>query len=216
MELLITTSIYIHAFLGGLGLITGVGSMAVKKGSGIHKKMGKIFSISMIASCILILPITWVPGHISPFLFLISLFTIYLVLVGNLSLTFKKRDKLKADSIDKGLSIGMAIFSIFMLVYGIYGLFNTVQDNALFLVFGGLGLFLTFRNFQFYKNFKEKKIAWLLSHLTFMIAALIASFTAFIVAGLHMWNIVAWVTPSIIGTIYIIYWRRKMKAKIAS
>ncbi|MEO9893735.1 hypothetical protein [Aurantibacter sp.] len=214
MELLITIIIYLHAFLGGLGLITGVGSMAVTKGGKKHKKMGKIFSLSMVLSCILILPITWLPNHKSLFLFLISLFTIYLVFIGNRSLTFKKRDKREADIIDKGLSITMALFSSFMLIYGIYGLFNPVQDNALFLVFGGLGFFLTFRNFQLYKTFKEKKIAWLLSHLTFMIAALIASFTAFIVAGLHLWNIVAWVTPSIIGTIYIIYWRRKMRSKI--
>jgi len=216
MEQLITSAIFVHAFLGGLGLITGVGSMAVKKGSPIHKKMGKVFSISIIASCVLIVPITWVPGHESLFLFLISLFTIYLVLIGNRSLTFKLRDKLRADFFDRALSITMAMFSLFMFLYGIYGIFFPVEDNALFLVFGGLGLFLTYRNFQFYKSFKEKKVAWLLSHLTFMIAALIASFTAFIVAGLHLWNIVAWVAPSVIGTFYIIYWRRKMKPKIAS
>lgn len=214
MEQLITIAIYVHAFLGGLGLITGVGGMAVKKGSPIHKKMGKVFSISMIISCTIILPITWLPGHVSLFLFLISLFTIYLVLIGNRSLTFKRRNKLQADSLDKGLSITMGIFSLFMLIYGIYGLFNSTPGNILYLVFGGLGLFLLFRNFQFYKTFKENKIAWLLSHLTFMIAALIASFTAFIVAGLHLWNIVAWIAPSVIGTVYIIYWRRKMRAKI--
>jgi len=39
MEETIKTLIYIHAFFGGLGLVTGIGSIIVKKGSKPHKKM---------------------------------------------------------------------------------------------------------------------------------------------------------------------------------
>ncbi len=176
--------------------------------------MGVVFSISMVGSCILIIPIAWMPNHESLFLFLISLFTIYLVLVGQRALTFKRRSKRSASKLDLGISSIMLVFSIFMSLYGLYGLLNPFADNILFLVFGGLGIFLTFKNFLFYKNFKELKIAWLLTHLTHMIAALIASITAFIVAGLKLWTIMAWILPSIIGTVYIIYWRLKIKGKI--
>lgn len=137
----------------------------------------------MITSCIIIIPIAWLPNHESLFLFLISLFTIYLVLIGRRALTFKSRKKLKAESIDIIISTGMLIFSLFMVSYGAYGLFNHVPDNLLYIIFGGLGLFLTIKNFIFYKNFKDQKVAWLLAHLTHMIAGLIASITAFIVAG---------------------------------
>lgn len=212
MEQIITIAIYLHALLGGIGLITGIGSMVVKKGSKLHKRLGKFFTISMIISCIIIMPIAWLPNHKSLFLFLISLFTIYLVLIGNRALSFKSRKKLKAESNDLTISITMFVFSLFMIAYGTYGLFFQVPNNILYVIFGGLGLFLTIRNFVFYKNFKEKKIAWLLTHLTHMIAGLIASITAFIVAGLKLWTVAAWVLPSVIGTIYIIYWRRKMKA----
>ena len=34
-----------------------------------------------------------------------------------------------------------------------------------------------------------------------------------VVAGLSIGNIIAWITPSILGTIYIIYWNRKLKSK---
>jgi len=214
MEATITIAIYIHAFLGGIGLLTGIGSMAVKKGGKLHKRMGKIFTLSMITSCIIIVPISWLPNHESLFLFLISLFTIYLVLIGRRALTFKSRKKLKAETVDIAISATMLIFSLFMLAYGAYGFFNRVPDNILYIIFGGLGLFLTIKNFIFYKNFKEQKIAWLLVHLTHMIAGLIASITAFIVAGLKLWTITAWVLPSIIGTVYIIYWRLKTKGKI--
>ncbi|MFS4494015.1 hypothetical protein [Maribacter sp. 2308TA10-17] len=216
MEQAITIAVYIHAFFGGLGLITGIGSMAVKKGGKLHKRMGKVFSISMITSCIIIIPIAWMPGHESLFLFLISMFTIYLVLIGRRALSFKSRQKIKADSIDLGISTAMMVFSLFMLGYGIYGLFASVPDNVLYMVFGGLGLFLTRKNFLFYKNFKTNKVAWLLAHLTHMIAGMIASITAFIVAGLKLWTITAWVLPSVIGTIYIIYWRRRTEGKIGS
>jgi uncharacterized membrane protein len=211
MEQTITMAIYLHAFLGGIGLLTGIGSMAVKKGGELHKRMGKIFSISMISSCIIILPISWLPNHESLFLFLISLFTIYLILIGQRALSFKSRKKLKAKTSDLTISITMLAFSLFMMFYGIYGLFVQIPDNALYIIFGSLGVLLTIKNFLFYKNFREKKLAWLLSHLTHMIAGLIASITAFIVAGLKLWTITAWVLPSIIGTIYIIYWQRKVK-----
>lgn len=214
MEPTITIAIYIHAFLGGIGLITGFGSMAVKKGGKLHKRMGKIFAISMIVSCLIILPISWLPNHESLFLFLISLFTIYLVLIGRRALTFKSRKKIKAAPIDLTISTIMLLFSVFMVAYGIYGFLNKVPDHTLYTVFGGLGLFLTIKNFIFYKNFREQKVAWLLTHLTHMIAGLIASITAFIVAGLKLWTLTAWVLPSVIGTAYIIYWRLKTKSKI--
>ena len=214
MEQVIPFAIYLHALLGGCGLLTGIGSMGVKKGGKLHKRLGKIFSVSMITSCIIILPIAWLPNHKSLFLFLISLFTIYLVLIGRRALTFKSRKKPKAELIDLTISMTMFVFSLFMIGYGTYGFFNKIPDSILYYIFGGLGLFLTIKNFIFYKNFKKQKVAWLLTHLTHMIAGLIASITAFIVAGLKLWTVAAWVLPSVIGTIYIIYWRLKTKGKI--
>lgn len=214
MEKIIIVAIYVHAFLGGIGLITGIGNMAVKKGSKLHKRLGKVFAIAMISSCLIILPVACLPNHKSLFLFLISLFTIYLVLIGTRALTFKSRKKLKAESSDLAISITMTVFSIFMICYGIYGFFNPVPDNLLYIIFGGLGLFLTTKNFIFYRNFKTVKTYWLTTHLTHMIAGLIASITAFIVAGLKLWTVAAWVLPSVVGTIYIIYWRLKVKGKV--
>ena len=95
MEQTIKILIYIHAFFGGIGLLTGIGSIFVKKGGLLHKRMGKLFSIGMITSSLISLPICWMPQHQNIFLFLIGLFTIYLVIAGNRVLTFKT--KAKAD-----------------------------------------------------------------------------------------------------------------------
>jgi hypothetical protein len=57
------------------------------------------------------------------------------------------------------------------------------------------------------------KNAWLISHLGRMIGALIASVTAFLVAGLNIGTTLVWMMPTILGTVYIIYWNRQFNSK---
>lgn len=213
MEETIKIFIYIHAFFGGLGLITGIGSSIVKKGSPIHKKFGKLFSIGMFTSSIISLPIACMPNHENPFLFLIGLFTIYLVLVGNRALTFKPKQKLEANNLDKLISGSMFVISLLMIGLGLLGFIQKIDNSILYLFFGGFGTLMTIKDFLFFKNFKEKKNAWLISHIGKISGALIASVTAFIVAGLGLGNIISWILPSIIGTFYISYHSRKYKPK---
>jgi len=211
MEQAIKILIYIHAFFGGIGLLTGIGSIIVQKGSSLHKKMGKLFSIGMITSSLISVPICWMPKHQNIFLFLIGLFTIYLVISGNRALTFKR--KKKADVVDKIISGTMLFFSIVMVTLGIYYQLNTIENAILFIFFGGFGLFMTIKDFIFYANISEINKKWLSKHIGKMIGALIASITAFIVAGLGIANLIAWITPTVLGTIYIIYWNRKTETK---
>lgn len=210
MEQAIQILIYIHAFLGGVGLISGIASICVQKGGRIHKRMGKLFSIGMIGSCMVSIPVSWMPNHQNLFLFLIGVFTIYLVLVGNRALSFKIKEK--ANCADKIISGTMLVFSFFMCGIGLYGVLHHNSLSTLYLFFGGFGLFLTLRDFKFYKNPQNKENAWLVSHISKMIGALIASITAFIVAGLGIGSIISWVLPTLIGTIYIIYWKRKVSS----
>tara|TARA_R110002050_G_scaffold141251_2_gene266340 strand:+ start:44159 stop:44836 length:678 start_codon:yes stop_codon:yes gene_type:complete len=203
--------IYVHAAFGGLGLITGIGSAVVTKGSALHKKMGKLFSIGMLTSSLISIPISWMPNHENLFLFLIGLFTIYLVLAGNIALGFKT--KTVAAWKDKLVSGAMLIISAAMLFVGAYALLGDSM-GILYLVFGGLGMLLSIKDFVFYKNPKKSPKGWLVVHLGKMLGALIASFTAFIVAGLGVNNIIAWLLPTVIGTIYIVYWKRKTLGKL--
>tara|TARA_R100001377_G_scaffold82963_1_gene63858 strand:- start:375 stop:1019 length:645 start_codon:yes stop_codon:yes gene_type:complete len=211
MEDIINIAIYTHAFFGGVGLITGIGSTIVKKGSKIHKQMGKLFSIGMITSSVISIPISWMPNHENLFLFVIGVFTIYLVLAGNRALIFKT--KTKANWIDKTISGTMLLFSTFMIAFGIYLVTNSNTMSILFLFFGGFGIMLTVKDFLFYKNNEKPKNAWLIAHLGKMNGALIASITAFIIAGIGINSLIAWISPTLIGTVYIIYWKRKMEIK---
>ncbi|MCD0466527.1 hypothetical protein [Flavobacterium sp. ENC] len=211
MEPAIKILIYIHAFFGGIGLITGIGSIVVKKGGKLHKRMGKLFSVGMITSSLISIPVCWMPNHQNIFLFLIGLFTIYLVVAGNRALNFKT--KTKADLTDYIISGSMLFFSVIMISIGIYCQLLHIANGILFTFFGGFGLYMTVKDFIFYKNVSEIKKEWLSKHIGKMIGALIASITAFIVAGIGLGNIIAWMTPSILGTLYIIYWNRKIAPK---
>ena len=208
MEETITILIYIHAFFGGLGLITGIASILVKKGSLPHKNMGKLFSVGMITSSVISIPITFMPNHKNLFLFLIAVFTIYLVLTGRRALIFKTT--FKVNTYDKILSGCMFLFAIIMLFLGIYNLIYATPFGILYLFFGGFGLLLVYGDYKFYKQIEHQGNAWLIVHVKKMIGALIASITAFIVAGIGISTLTTWILPTIFGTIYIIYWKRKV------
>jgi len=76
MEETIKILIYTHAFFGGIGLITGIGNLILKKGNSLHKKMGKLFSYAMVISSLISLILAKMPNHKNLFLFLIGIFTI--------------------------------------------------------------------------------------------------------------------------------------------
>lgn len=211
METTIKILIYIHAFFGGIGLMSGIGSVLVKKGSALHKRMGKLFSIGMITNCLISLPICWLPGHQNIFLFLIGLFTIYLVISGNRTSSFKHKSE--ADFMDKLISGSMLFFSVIMISIGLYCQLNSIENGILFTFFGGFGLYMTIKDFIFFKNASEFRKNWLSKHIGKMVGALIASITAFIVAGMGIGNLISWMLPSVLGTIYIIYWNRKITPK---
>lgn len=211
MEQTIRILIYIHAFFGGLGLITGMISISVKKGAINHKKAGKVFSYSMVISSLISLFIARMPNHENLFLFLIGIFTIYMVLSGNRALTLKSKTKSKADNTDKSISGAMLLTSIVMSIIGIIGMVQKIDNSILYVFFGCFGGFMTFKDFGTFKTFTENKNAWIKSHIGRMVGALIASVTAFMVAGLNIRTTLVWITPTILGTVYIVYWTRKFK-----
>lgn len=207
MEFAIKIAIYIHAFFGAIGLLAGSLSFIVKKGSKLHKMSGKWFTIGMLASSGLSIPIASMPGHENPFLVMIGLFTIYMVIVGNRSLRFKKRKTL-ADKTDWGISGLMAVISLVMLSAG---LLKSGEIAVLFLFFGGIGLVLCLMDFNFLRNPHKTKTGWLVQHIGKIVGAYIASVTAFLVAGTHLSGLAVWILPSVIGNTAIIYWILKVR-----
>lgn len=162
----------------------------------------------MLISSLIALLVARMPNHENLFLFLIGIFTIYLVLAGNRALTLKS--KIKADWMDKLVSGTMLLASISMLVMGIIGIVQHIDQSILYVFFGAFGGFLTVKDFQTFRIFRENKNAWIVSHLGRMVGALIASITAFLVAGLNIGTTLIWILPTIVGTTYILYWNKRL------
>jgi len=194
-------------FFGGIALLSGLASILFVKGSQKHKKSGKVFSYGMVISSLISLPICWLPNHENHFLFLIGIFTIYLVISGNRILLFKK--KKAANFTDKLISSTMLIASILMLIFGTYFLLKSNSGGILYLFFGLTALLFSIKDFNFYKNIDKTKI--LPVHIGKMSGAYIAAITAFLVAALGFGSLINWLLPSIIGTFFIMYWTKKIR-----
>ena len=213
METYITYSIYLHALLGGVGLLAGGVSVAVAKGKRWHTQSGKVFSVAMIGSALISLVVASLPNHRNTFLFLIGVFTIYMVLAGNRALTLNVKTKPRATVTDRIISGTMLLGSVAMVVLGIYGIMNELPNSVLFSFFGGIGLLMTLSDFKTFRTFQQDRHARMRSHIGKMVGALIASVTAFIVAGLDFKTLIAWLSPTLLGVPYIIYWTRRIKTK---
>ena len=213
MEIYITYSIYLHALLGGVGLLAGGVSVVAVKGKRWHTRSGKVFSVAMIGSALISLVVASLPNHQNLFLFLIGIFTIYMVLAGNRALALNSRTKPQATAADKSISGTMLVGSVAMILIGGYGILTELPNSLLFLFFGGIGLFMTTSDFKTFRTFQQDRLAGVKSHIGRMVGAMIASVTAFIVAGLDFKTLAAWLSPTLLGVPYIIYWTRRIEAK---
>ncbi|MGY3793105.1 hypothetical protein [uncultured Aquimarina sp.] len=208
MELTAKTLIYIHAFFGSIGLLSGFISLVGKKGRFYHKKGGVVFSISMLISSLIAIPITLLPNHKNLLLHLLSIFTIYLVVSGNRVLKFKRNHTL--GNTDIIITSVMGIVFLGMIAVGVYYQINAIPKSALFFFFGGFGIMATIRDIKLYKTFKTNPTAYLSNHLGKMSGAFGAAVTAFLLAALDSSTLWVWITPSVITLLFVTFWRRKI------
>jgi hypothetical protein len=200
-----TYMIYVHAALGGVALLAGIGALITKKGSKKHIKSGRVFYYGMLGSVILAIIVSLLPDHQNPFLFGIGIFSGYLIISGFRAIRYKNSEiKLLQDKILSYIMIaaglGMILFPV--LVYQ--------EFNIVLAVFGGIGLFLALKDLSLYRNAGQLKRNYLKLHLSKMIGGFIAATTAFIVVNEIIPGIYGWLSPTAVGLFVIGYWRRKV------
>lgn len=208
LEKIAQTLIYIHAALGGVALLAGAIAILVKKGKSTHRQSGKVFFYSMLISAFIALVVSWMPGHESPFLFSIGVFSSYFLLSGYRSLNFKQKEfDLKVDRV-----IAYAILIIGLVMIG-YPIILNGNLNVVLLVFGIVGLVFGIRDLKLFLDPKPLKKKWLRLHLGKMTGGYIAAVTAFFVVNQILPGIWNWFVPGVIGSGFITYWMRKLKGK---
>jgi hypothetical protein len=184
--------------------------MSSKKGGKLHRYSGKVFAHSMLLSCILCIPVCFLPGHKNMFLFAIAIFTIYLVVSGQRALLFKinKLEKIKIWK-DKVLSAIMLVFGAGLVLESYFRYFSVEEPAVVLAFFGLLIMFLSTQDFIFFQQKKRNPTDFIQRHIGQMSGAFIASVTAFLTAGLQLQHWLVWILPTLFILVWIRHWTQK-------
>lgn len=220
MDLLFKIFLTLHIAGGSLGLITGTINLARKKGDRRHQLTGKLFSGGMLAAGASALVLSII--HPNPFLFIVGVFTLYLVSTGH------RYIYLKMLGTQQRPKTGDWLITLAMLVAGVlfvgFGVKNIVEQNnfgIVLITFGVIGIASVRTDFKNYRNQIKEKNYWLLAHIQRMTAGYIAAATAFLVVNAHhspvaLPAILVWLFPTVILTPLIFKWSRQHKSKTSS
>lgn len=214
MENLFNLFLIIHIISGTIGLLVGTIILVKNKGDKIHKKVGKLFSISMLVTGFSALIIATL--HNNKFLFAVGVFTIFLTATGWRYLYLKNiLQGQKVQIVDWLLTIIMILFSSFLIYWGIVNLSNKQFFGIVPILFGWRGISFAISDYKIYKGNITIKNYWLINHLQRMLGAYIAALTAFLVVNApNSLGFIVWLLPSIIIVPFIIKWTRKYKQLI--
>lgn len=189
-------------------MVVGFLVVFFRKGNHQHKLLGNMFYFSMLYASVSSLIIAILPGHKSPFLFSIGVFTCYLLVGGQRSLKYRSEGvNLTTDYIVSALMM-VAGLGMVLLPYVIYG-----RINLVLLVFGTLGCFLSYRDFYLFQRREKLQTQWLQLHIIKIMGSFIASVSAFMVVNQSLPGIWNWFSAGLVGGFYIMYWLKKLDRK---
>ncbi len=207
MNLLFSFLLGMHIAGGTAGLISGSIAASVKKGNAVHRISGKVFFIGMLAASVSALIISWLPDHHNIFLFAVGGFTFYMITTGYRIVFLKRAVKENTrpfKAIDYLLSLFGLCFGIVLLVMGINSVIGGNTFGIVPAVFGLICINYARMDYLLISGKEAVKSAWMTNHITRMMGAMIASYTAFLVVNVHIqqqW--ILWLLPTVVGSILI-------------
>ena len=200
----------LHIIGASISLLLGLYLMFAKKGNSRHKKIGKVYFYALLTASVAAIPMSYL--HPNYFLFLISIFTIYMLLTG-VNYLNKKSTK-NVNTTDWVLTIIMLLFAIAFIGFGIFNIVKGTYFGIVFIVFGSIGLLFSYQDYINFKGKSKIKNYFLTTHLQRMTGSYIASTTAFLVVNNKVLpSVLAWLLPTIIIVPLIVTWTRKYKVE---
>ena len=148
------------------------------------------------------------------FFLLVALFSFYLAFTGYRVL-YRKTPQQGPGKADWTAVSVMLLGSLGLIVYGVY-LMLTSSFGAVAIVFGVIGLLFGISDTRDFLHHPADKMAWWYSHMTRMLAAYIATVTAFSVVNFQFLPPLArWLWATVAGTIGIVIWTRYYRKKFS-
>lgn len=216
MNTVFNVFLILHIAGGSVGLLTGAINILRKKGDKKHRFIGILFLFSMLTTGISALVLAYLnPNH---FLFIVGVFTLYLVGSGQRYLKHKQPSKLRSKLIDWIITSLMLLAGILFIGLGVSTIVKSNMFGLVYITFGSLGLLFVRQDFRNYNNTSTVKNYWLIGHLQRMTGGFIAALTAFLVVNNRYFperipSFIFWLLPTIILTPLIIKWSRKYEVK---
>jgi uncharacterized membrane protein len=218
MDILFKSFLTLHIIGGTAGLFTGTINLVRKKGDKNHKLIGKIFAYSMLTAGFSSFVLSIL--HPNYFLFMIGVFTIYLVGTGYRYINLKMLGgDQRPTTLDWIITIGMLLAGLLFMGLGIRHVLAQNNFGIVFIVFGAIGLRSVKTDFDNYKGKLKTKNYWLLAHLQRMTGGYIAATTAFLVVNANyspivLPSVIVWLLPTVILTPLIFVWIKKYEVKL--
>ena len=216
MDIIFKVTLILHIVGGAVGLLTGTLNLIGKKGDKKHKLIGKVFFVSMLASGASSLVLAYL--HPNYFLFMVGVFTLYMVGSGQRYLKHKQLNASDSKALEWTITALMLLAGLLFVGIGVYTLVKSNLFGLVFVVFGGLGLMFVRQDFKNYKGKSTVKNYWLVEHLQRMTGSVIAAMTAYLVVNSMYFPeqipaFVYWLLPTAVLTPLIVKWSRKYEVK---
>jgi len=214
MEIIRDTNLLIHVAAGFTALVVGIFAFASRKGGKVHLLSGKIYVVAMLLVAVSSFILSLI--RYNPFLFMVGVFTLYMTVTGYRGLLKRRQSTQKAKPADWLLIVFSATMAGFMTIRAIYQVSNGNQDFLpVVLTFSGILFVFIITDLRIYLGKKTMTAnSWLLYHIGRISGAYIATFTAFLVVNVQTNPAyIAWLLPTVLGSLLIAYFQRKYKIK---
>ena len=211
MSLFYQILLFLHIAAGSLSLLTGGLNMFLPKGGKRHQKIGRLFVTGMMLTGGSALFMAQIKPN--PFLFIIGIFTIYLVGTAD---RYIKSSKNKPLLIDWVYTLGMFVFGSIFIIWGVITLAKTNAMGAVMLVFGSIGLYSVYQDFNHYKGEVAQRNYRLFTHIGRMVGGFTATVTAVLVVNAQYIPLAVpafayWLAPTLLFTPLSMYWIKQRK-----
>ncbi|MGD0475710.1 MAG: hypothetical protein ABSB70_21185 [Candidatus Velthaea sp.] len=205
----------LHIAAGTLALVVVPIVMSVHKGGRIHRRLGLVYVYAMFvvgATAVVVGPF-----FEDYFLLLIAVFSSYLTFSGWRVLARKDPARQPAQLPDWAAAIIALGAGVGMVVIGIGQRGHLGSFSAVLCVLGTICIAAGSRSiYQFFRPPKSRA-AWLFTHFGSMLAAYIATVSAFSAVNFHFIHPVwlRWLWPTVVGSLVITVYTVRYQAKLA-
>ncbi len=205
---LFSSLLYLHIAAGTTSLLMGLVVLFLRKSDRRHKLLGNIYFFSLLIASIVAIPMSYL--HANAFLFIVSIFTIYMLLTGRRYI--RKKSAADVTVVDWSLSTVMAIFGVAFIGFGCFHLLRSNTFGTVWVVFGLIGCLFVYQDWVNYRGKSGTKNFYLTTHLQRFIGSYIATVTAFLVVN-NTWlpGTIAWLLPTVLLVPLIVWWSRKYR-----